>query len=81
MRSRIQTVICVVITSAPRRAQAPGNVVLYAESTGLPRDSVADVSQLVTLDRSDLSERIGSVSPSLMRQVDSGLRLVMGLGV
>jgi mRNA interferase MazF len=78
-RSSIQTVIVVVITSNIELADAPGNVMLSKKATGLPRDSVANVSQVVTLDKSFLTERIGSLSEDLQEEVDEGLRLVMYL--
>src|SRR5215472_7446219 len=62
-RSRIQTVIVAVITSNVELAQAPGNVLLPARSAGLPRDSVVNVSQLLTLDRSFLTEPAGTLLP------------------
>jgi mRNA interferase MazF len=79
-RSRIATVIAVVLTSNLRLVEAPGNVLLAARESGLPRDSVANVSQVVTLDRAELVERAGRLSPRLMARVDGGLRLVLGLG-
>ena len=78
-RSRIQTVIVAVITSNLELADAPGNVLLPARATGLPRDSVANVSQLLTLDRSFLTELAGSLPPRLRRSVDQGLRLALQL--
>ncbi len=60
-RSRIATVVCVALTSNLRWAEAPGNVLLTAKATGLPKDSVANVSQIVTLDRESLVERVGVV--------------------
>ena len=78
-RSSIQTVIVVVITSNIELAEAPGNVLLSKKATGLPRDSVANVSQVITLDKSFLTERVGSLSEDLQEEVDEGLRLVMYL--
>lgn len=78
-RSRISTVLAVVLTSSMRLLDAPGNALLTSRVSGLPKDSVANVSQLVTLDRSDLHERAGRVPPAVMHQVDAGLRLVLGL--
>lgn len=79
-RSRIATVIAVLLTSNLRLVEAPGNVLLAARESGLPRDSVANVSQVVTLDRAELAERAGRLSRRLMARVDGGLRLVLGLG-
>jgi mRNA interferase MazF len=78
-RSRIATVIAVVITSNTRLAQAPGNVWLPRRATGLPQDSVANISQVVTVDRGFLTELVGSVPPYLLEQVEAGLRLVLVL--
>ena len=78
-RSRIQTVVCVVLTSNLRLADAPGNVVLPRRNSGLPKDSVANVSQVVTVDRAVLTERVGKLSPTLRASIDRGLRLVLDL--
>jgi len=78
-RSRISTVIALVITSNLRLAQAPGNVFLPEKLTGLPKDSVANVSQIVTVDRSFLTEKIGVLPPGVIEQVETGLRLVLRL--
>jgi mRNA interferase MazF len=78
-RSRISTVIAVVITSNTRLAQAPGNVFLPRKLTGLPKDSVANMSQVVTVDRDFLTERIGMLSSNIMEQIEKGLRLVLRL--
>lgn len=78
-RSRIATVIAVVLTSNADLLAAPGNVLVPARASGLPRDSVANVSQVVTLDRGDLSDQAGKVPMALLRQVSDGLRLVLAL--
>lgn len=78
-RSRIHTVLAVILTSNMRLLDAPGNVLLPAKASGLSKDSVINVSQIVTLDRSFLGERVGRVSPSLMARVDAGLKLVLEL--
>jgi mRNA interferase MazF len=78
-RSRIATVLCVVLTSNLRLVDAPGNVLVSAKAAGLPKDSVANVSQLITLDRAFLDEHVGSLPPRLMNAVDAGLKLVLGL--
>ena len=77
-RSQIDTVVCVALTSTLRLAGAPGNVLLDAKSTGLPKDSVANVSQVVTLDKSELSERVGKVSKAKLELVLSGIAVVLG---
>jgi mRNA interferase MazF len=76
-RSRIQTAIVAVITGNLELAHAPGNVLLPARSTGLPRDSVVNVSQLLTLDRTFLTERAGTLPVRLQGSVDEGLRRVL----
>ncbi len=78
-RSRIQTVIAAVLTSNLRLLDAPGNVLVPATASGLRRDSVANVSQLITVNRDDLEERSGQVDATTMRRVDAGLRLVLAL--
>jgi mRNA interferase MazF len=78
-RSRIATVIAVVITSNTRLAAAPGNVFLRAQATGLSQDSVANVSQVITIDKRFLTERVGVLSRHLLEQTEEGLRLVLCL--
>ena len=77
-RSRISTVVCVPLTSNVRLANAPGNVLLAAHSTGLPRDSVANVSQIVTLDKDILTDYVGEVSRAQLRLILAGIDLVLG---
>jgi mRNA interferase MazF len=77
--SRLATVLAAVITSNTALATMPGNVFLPATTTGLPRDSVVNVTALVTLNKTDLTDRVGDVPPSLMYEVDHGLRRVLGL--
>jgi mRNA interferase MazF len=79
-RSRIATVIALIITSNTKLAQAPGNVFLPQKLTGLPKDSVANVSQIVTVDKSFLTEKIGVVPSNMIEQIEKGLRLVLHLG-
>ena len=76
-RSRIQTVIVAIITSNVFLAHAPGNFVLTRRQSGLPRDSVVNVSQLLTLDRSYLTERVGELHSAQLQTPDEGLRLVL----
>lgn len=78
-RSRIQTVIAVVLTSNLNLAAAPGNVFLSAKSTGLPKDSVANVSQLITIDKVLLTDEVGHLAAREMERVEQGLRLVLSL--
>lgn len=76
-RSKISTVVCVALTSNLRWADAPGNVLLNSEVTGLSKGSVANVSQIVTLDRSSLTERVGSLPPAKLDLVLSGVDIVL----
>lgn len=77
-RSRIATVVCVPLTSNLRWSQAPGNVHLVAAVTGLPKDSVANVSQVVALDRGLLDERVGRLSERAIQSVLAGIDVVLG---
>ena len=77
--SRINTVIAAVITSNLRLADAPGNVRLPAKGTGLAKPSVVNVSQVITVDKSLLTGRIGRLSPRLLAEVDDGLRVVLSI--
>ena len=77
-RSRIATAVCVPLTSNITWAGAPGNVLLLAKATGLPKDSVANVSQIIALDRSLLSERVGRVGPKQLAQILHGVDVVLG---
>lgn len=78
-RSRLQTVIAVVLTSNIRLVDAPGNVLMPARATGLSKDSVANVSQVITIDRDFLTEKAGRLRGRLLKDVDNGLRLVLAL--
>ena len=77
-RSRIASVVCVALTSNLKWATAPGNVLLPSSVTGLPKEAVANVSQLVTLDKTDLTERTGKLSRSKLELVLSGIDVVLG---
>lgn len=77
--SRLATVLAAVITSNTALATMPGNVFLPATATRLPRDSVVNVMALVTLNKTDLTDRIGEVPPSLMHEISRGLRRVLDL--
>jgi mRNA interferase MazF len=77
-RSRVATVVCVPLTSNLKWVDAPGNVELAAKSTGLSKNSVANVSQIVTLARDGLTERVGRVSKKQLELVFAGLDLVLG---
>lgn len=78
-QSRINTVIVVILTSNTRLAEAPGNVLLPHDATGLPKDSVANVSQIFTIDKTFLVERVGTLPEDLQDEVDEGLQTVLSL--
>lgn len=80
-RSKIQTTICLVLSSNMRLALAPGNVAVSKKESRLSKDSVINVSQVVTVDRRFLSEKASRISAKTMKAVDSGLRLALGLGL
>lgn len=77
--SGLATVLVAMVTSNTSMATLPGNTFLPAAATGLPRDSVVNVTALATLDKADLSPPVGSVPTVLMRDVDAGLRRVLSL--
>jgi mRNA interferase MazF len=77
--SRLSTTVAAVITSNTRLATMPGNVFVPAAATGLPRDSVVNVTALVTLDKTDLGTQAGQLPDSLMDDVDRGLRRLLSL--
>jgi mRNA interferase MazF len=77
-RSRIATVVCVPLTSNTVWARAPGNVLLSSKATGLPKDSVANVSQIIALDRSLLTERVGRLGPKPRAQILHGIDVILG---
>ena len=77
-RSRTATVVCVPLTSNLRWAGAPGNVALSERDTGLPKDSVANVSQVVTLDKRALSQHVGRVPAGKLDLVFAGIDIVLG---
>ena len=77
-RSRLNTVVCVPLTSNVKWAAAPGNVLLRARATGLPKDSVANVSQIVTVDKGLLTDRTGKLTRAKLDLVLSGFDVVLG---
>ena len=77
-RSRIATVVCVPLTSNLKWAAAPGNVTLTARATGLDRDSIANVSLVVALDKAQLVERAGKVTARKLALVLAGIGVVLG---
>lgn len=78
-RSRIQTVIVIVLTTNLRLAEAPVNVLIMAGDAGLPKDSVVNVSQIITVNKSFLTERVRRVDAQIMFLVEDGVRTVLGL--
>jgi mRNA interferase MazF len=78
-QSRISTTLAAVITSNLNLAMAPGNVLIKARTSGLPRDSVVNVSQLITVDKRFITQRVKVLDQSTLDQIDEGLRLVLSL--
>lgn len=76
----LRTTLVVLLTSNPRLAGLPGNVLLPAAATGLPKDSVANVTQILTVDAGQLTEYVGDLPAKLMRKIEDGLRQVLDLG-
>ena len=77
-RSRVRTVVCVPLTSNLGWTEAPGNVILSARVTGLPKDSVANTSQIVTLDRELLTEEVGKLSKRQLELIFAGIDIILG---
>jgi mRNA interferase MazF len=77
--SAIRTSICAAMTSNMRLADAPGNVRVTRRASGLPQESVVNVSQLITLDKRLLTEKIGRLAAESLRNVEAGIRLVLAL--
>lgn len=77
--SRISTIVVAAVTSNVRLAGAPGNLLLSQDELGLPRESVINVSQILTVDKSFLVEQVSVLRADLMTRVDAGLKLVLGL--
>jgi mRNA interferase MazF len=78
-RSRLHTVIAVVLSTNLRLVAAPGNVLIPAKASGLKKDSVANVSQVITVDREFLLDLAGRVRGQFLEDVENGLRLILGL--
>ena len=78
-KSRISTIVALALTSNLKLADAPGNVMLPKNITGLPKDGVANVSQIITIDKNFLSDRIGRLPANIMRRIDAGMRLALSL--
>jgi mRNA interferase MazF len=77
--SSIRTVVVLTVTSNLRLAGAPGNVLCHKRDTGLAKDSIVNVSQVATVNKARLTERVGVLPSSLMQEVEAGLRVVLGL--
>jgi mRNA interferase MazF len=77
-RSRIATVVCVPLTSNLVWADAPGNTLIPASAAGLPKDSVANASQIITIDRTFLADRVGQLPPNQFAQILHGIDVVLG---
>lgn len=77
-RSRLATLVCVPMTSHLIWANAPGNVLVTAKESGLPKDSVANPSQIISLDRSTLTEHVGKLSAKTLRLVLTGIDIILG---
>ena len=77
-RSRIGTVVCVPLTSNLKWSDAPGNVLLTARTTALEKDSVANVSLVVAMDKRQLTERVGKISPRRLEAILSGINVILG---
>ena len=78
-QSAIQTVVCVVLTSKLALADAPGNIVLKKNATKLSKDSVANVSQIVTIDKYFLTSKVSALSPHYFSKIEAGIKLVLNL--
>jgi mRNA interferase MazF len=77
-RSLLATTVCVPLTTNLRLAGAPGNILLRTSTTGLPKDSVANVSQIVTLNRNVLTERVGALSRAQLERLLAGIDVMLG---
>ncbi|MCG2710652.1 MAG: type II toxin-antitoxin system PemK/MazF family toxin [Thermodesulfovibrionales bacterium] len=75
--SRINTIVVCALTSNLKRAAAPGNVLLKKGEGNLPKDSVVNISQVITVNKSDLTEKIGSLSPSKLKEIIEGVKLLI----
>jgi mRNA interferase MazF len=77
-QSRIGTILCVPLTSNTKWATAPGNVLLKKSATGLPRDSVANVSLITALDREQLTARAGKLTGNQLNSIIRGINIILG---
>ncbi|MEA2109371.1 MAG: type II toxin-antitoxin system PemK/MazF family toxin [Pseudomonadota bacterium] len=78
-KSRISTIIAVALTTNLRLAEAPGNILLSSKQSKLPRKSVVNISQIITIDKSFLTERVHTLSSAIMATIEDGMRLVLKL--
>ncbi len=78
-RSNINTVLCAAITTNIRLSQAPGNIFLPMKDSGLPKDSVINISQIVTLDKNNLTERVRRLKPAIISNLEYSLKLILEL--
>lgn len=78
-RTRIRTVLVLILTSNLDLALAPGNVLIRRQDSGLPKDSVANVTQVYTIDREMLTERVCTLTAALLHAIEDGLRIVLEL--
>ncbi len=79
--SRLRTVLAVLLTANMRLAEKPGNVILSRQASGLPKDSVANMTEIATVDEGFLDQQVGVIPPRLMTQIEAGLRLVLDLQI
>ncbi len=78
-KSKINTIICAVITSNLKLSEAPGNILLNPKSSGLSKESVINISQIITIDRSFLLEKVGELNSKLTHKIDKSLKLVLSI--
>ncbi len=77
--SRIRTVICIPLTTNLRLGEAPGNCFIRSEKSSLRKDSVANVSQIVTLDKTMLVEKVSTLPPGIFKEIEEGIKLILDL--
>lgn len=77
--SRLRTILVVILTSNMGRADSPGNVVISKSASGLSKDSVANVTQIIAADKGILTEKVGKISHRKLQQIQQGIKLVLGL--
>jgi mRNA interferase MazF len=78
-KSNINTTICAVITSNLKLADAPGNIILNPKTSGLPKDSVINISQIITIDKSFLIEKVGELTNKQINRLENSLKLILSL--